>query len=296
VYENWELASKMLGKLACCTVALVLTLSGCATQIQKPKPVCPGKASAAEALSALRLQCQKVSPLRASGTCLLTYYTEGKQRRENFPVRVWLNPPNEIYMQGDVAFDPRGIVVGSNEEEFWLAIRLKEVSSYWWGRWEEASYLDELVISPRVVLEALGVAAIGSEKEGAENWSLSQEGAFDVLTESTDEGRIVKRIYVFCCDYLIHRIEYLGPDGEVIVAAELDKYRQVVEGFSVPSTIQIVRPDGNAEDLTSITVTLRSVKPVRFTEQQRSRLFTRPPAQGFEHVLINVGGTWVEQQ
>ena len=74
-------------------------------------------------------------------------------------------PPVEIYMQGDVAFDPKGIVLGSNEEEFWLAVRLKEVSGYWWGRWSEESRPEKLMISPRLVLEALGVAAVGDDRE-----------------------------------------------------------------------------------------------------------------------------------
>jgi hypothetical protein len=288
----------MFRRLAVYIVALTLVLGGCAAQIQQPTRVCPGKGSTAEALSVLRSHCQSAAPLKAIGTCLLEYHVEGKQqpRRENFPVRVWLNPPIEIYLQGNVAFDPRGIVAGSNKDEFWLAIRLKEISSYWWGRWTEASQLDELVISPRVVLETLGATGIESAKGGKENWSLSNEGVFDVLIQRSVQGRVIKRIHVFCCDYSIRRIEYFGPDGELAVTAELDKYREVAESFSVPTLIKVVRQDGGANNSVSVTVTLTSVKSASFTEQQRDRLFTRPTARGFEHVLMNVGGAWVEQQ
>jgi len=288
----------MFRKLAFYVVASALILGGCAPQTQKLTRVCPGKGSAAEALSVLRSHSRSAAPLRATGTCLLQYYVEGKQqpRRENFPIKVWLNPPIEICLQGNVAFDPRGIVAGSNKDEFWLAIRLKEISSYWWGEWTQASHLDELVISPRVVLEALGTTAVQSGKGSGENWSLSKEGVFDVLTERGDQGRIIKKTYVYCCDYSIRRIEYFGPDAEVAVVAELDKYRVVAGSFSVPTLIKVVRRDGGAEDSVSITVTLRSVKSASFTEQQRDRLFTRPPARGFEHVMMNARGIWVEQQ
>jgi hypothetical protein len=288
----------MVRRLVFYIVALALILSGCAAQTQKLTRVCPGKGSAAEALFVLGSHSQSAVPLKATGTCLLEYHVEGKRqpRRENFPVRVWLNPPIEIYLQGNVAFDPRGIVAGSNKDEFWLAIRLKEISSYWWGRWTQASHLDELLISPRVVLETLGAAAVESPKDGKENWSLSNEGVFDVLIQRSDQGRIIKRISVFCCDYSIRKIEYFGPDGQVAVVAELDKYRQVAGSFAVPTLIKAVRQDGGPEDSVSITVTLGSVKSASFIEQQRDRLFTRPAARGFEHVMMNVGGVWVEQE
>jgi hypothetical protein len=279
-------------------VALVPILSGCAAQTEELTRVCPGKGSAAEALFVVRSHSQNAVPLKATGTCLLEYHVKGKQqpKRENFPVKVWLNPPIEIYLQGNVAFDPRGVVAGSNKDEFWLAIRLKEISSYWWGEWTQASHLDELVISPRVVLEALGTAAVESSRSSGGNWSLSNEGVFDVLTERGDQDRIIKKMYVYCCDYSIRGIEYFGPDGEVAVVAELDKYRQVTGGFSVPTLIKVVRQDGGLEDSVSITVTLRSVKSASFTEEQRGRLFSRPEPRGFEHVMMNIGGTWVEQQ
>lgn len=287
----------MLRKSTFYTGALVLMLTGCGPQTQKLTRLCPGKGSAAEALFVLRSHSRSAVPLKATGMCLLEYHVEGKQQpqRDNFPVRVWLNPPIEIYLQGNVAFDPRGVVAGSNKDEFWLAIRLKEISSYWWGEWMQASHLDELVISPRVVLEALGTTAVESSKGGGENWSLSKEGVFDVLTEHGDQGRIIKKMYVYCCDYSIRRIEYFGPDGEVAVVAELDKYRRITGSFSVPTLMKVIRQDGGLEDSVSITVTLRSVKSASFTEQQRARLFSRPEPRGFEHVMMNVGGTWIEQ-
>jgi hypothetical protein len=292
-------------------VMAILILGGCAAQIQKPVRVCPGKESIAESLSSLRLQLENAVPLKANGQCLLQYYAEDrKPKKENFPVKLWVNPvrsphqqgvdvrrltsngvnpPVEIYMQGDVAFDPKGIVLGSNEDEFWLAVRLKEVSSYWWGRWSEESRPEKLMISPRLVLEALGIAAVGDE----ESWSLSNEGAFDVLTKQEGDTK-TKKIYINRCDYLVRKIEYFDVNGQVAAVAELDKYKEISKNFFVPSIVKIVsRTDGNEKD--SVQITLSSVKPANFTDKQRKRLFIRPQEQGFKHIYKIVDGNIIEQ-
>ena len=270
--------------------AAILILGGCAAQIQKPVRVCPGKESIAESLSSLRLQLENAVPLKANGQCLLQYYAEDKKpKKENFPVKLWVNPPVEIYMQGDVAFDPKGIVLGSNEDEFWLAVRLKEVSGYWRGRWSEESRPEKLMISPRLVLEALGIAAVGD----IESWSLSNEGAFDVLTKQ-EGGAKTKKIYINTCDYLVRRIEYFSDDGKAGIVMELDKYKKVSGDFFVPSAIKIInRSGGNKEN--SVQITLSSVKPANFTDKQRRRLFIRPQAQGFKHVYKIVDSNIIEQ-
>ena len=253
--------------------------------------VCPGKKSAAESLSSLRMQLENAVPLKADGQCLLQYYDEDKKpKKENFPVKLWVNPPVEIYMQGDVAFDPKGVILGSNEGEFWLAVRLKEISGYWWGRWSEKNCPEKLMISPRLVLEALGTEAVGDEG----GWSLSKEGAFDVLTKR-ESGVEVKKIYINTCDYLVRKIEYLSKDSRAAVVMELDKYKEISKNFFVPGVVKIVNraSNGNKED--SVQITLSSVKPANFTDKQRERLFIRPQPQGFKHIYKIVDGNITEQ-
>lgn len=276
--------------------AAILILTGCAEQIQKPTRLCPGKETVAAALSALRPHSQNTVPLKANGQCRLEYYDDGKRRKENFPIKLWVNPPAEIYMQGDVAFDPRGVVLGSNKNEFWLAIRLKQISSYWWGRWEQIKYLDELMISPPLVLEGLGIIAGRSDRNGDERWSLSKKEAFDVLTRCDDKVGIIKKIYIYNCDYLIRKIEYHDVNRQAQIIMELDKYEQVSEEFSVPRLIKITRRGESVRDLDSVTVRLTSVKPASFSAKQRNLLFTRGKTDGFKHVYINMGGKWIEQQ
>src|SRR4030042_229361 len=146
-------------------VPVVLIVGGGAGQMPKSVRICPGKESVTESLSLLRVQLESAVPLKADGQCLLQYHDEnGRPKKENFPVKLFVNPPAEIYLQGDVAFDPKGIILGSNKEEFWLAIRPKEISTYWWGRWAEQDGFNKLVISPKTLLEAFGVVEFADEE------------------------------------------------------------------------------------------------------------------------------------
>ena len=133
---------------------LVLFFAGCAAQ---PMRHCPGKTTADEAIAVLKSHREKAVPIRATGQCLLQYHAEGKVRKENFPVKLWVNPPDEIYLQGDVAFDATGLVFGSNADEFWFWLKPKEVSSYWSGTWSQAGIWNGLAVSPMIALEAFGV-------------------------------------------------------------------------------------------------------------------------------------------
>ncbi len=276
--------------------AAILFFIGCAEQIKKPLRVCPGKETVPDALSTLRLHFQNAVPLKANGQCLLEYLAEGKRRKENFPVQIWLNPPAGIYMQGDVAFNPRGIILGSNENEFWLAIRLKEIDSCWLGSWEQSNYVDGLIIDPRIVLEALGVIAVDVDETGAQNWSLSKEGAFDVLTGSDYKTGIIKKIYIDNCDYSVRKIQYFYMSGKCELTAELDRYKYVTEKFFVPGRIKIVRYGENPKDVTIIAVNLSSVKSVLLSAKQHEFLFNQPNEKGFKHVFVNVDGRWIEQR
>jgi hypothetical protein len=168
-------------------------------------------------------------------------------------------------------------------------VRLKEVSGYWWGRWSEKDYPEKLMISPRLVLEALGIAAVGDE----EGWSLSKEGAFDVLTKQKGDAK-TRKIYINNCDYLVRKIEYYRDDGRAAVVTELDKYKELIKGFFVPTFIKIInRTDSNKEDL--VQITLSSVKPANFTDKQRKRLFVCPQPQGFKHIYKIIDGNIIEQ-
>lgn len=148
-------------------VVIMLFFVGCAPQMRKSAKVCPGAASVEDALSALKTNYKNAVSWRGNGRCI---YFNGKDK-QNFAVKIWVSPPINIYLQGDVGFDPKGIVLGSNADEFWLSIRHKDISSYWWGRWSQQNSLGLLKINPRILLEAFGLIVADSEK----NWSLSNQ-------------------------------------------------------------------------------------------------------------------------
>lgn len=284
----------MIKKLALPIAVTVLILTGCGPEIGVPTRVCPGKNSTSQALSLLRLRSRKAVPLKANGACRLEYYVEGKTKpkKEDIPaVKLWMNPPVEIYLQGNVAFNPRGIVLGSNEDEFWLWIKPKEISSYWRGLWSKNNYIQKLVLSPKIVLEAIGIAAVDGEQG---DWSLSNEGPFDVLTRRSDTGLAAKKIYIYNCDYLVRKIEYFNEFGQVEIVAELARYKEVVEGFSAPTIIKVVTHTGRGK-ADSVKITLKSIKPAKITKKQSEFLFTCPPPRGFKNVYEVVNGKWIEQ-
>ena len=283
----------MLRKVIPYISAVILILAGCESGIRKPMEICPGKDSVADALAALRSQSQNVVPLRANGQCCLEYYVEGKKKpqRENFNVKLWANPPVEIYMQGDKALVPKAIVLGSNVREFWLSIRPKEISTHWWGYWSEQDLSEGLVINPRTLLESLGIG----EVETQQDWSLSNEGPYDIIAKR-EQGVVIKKIYVYSCDYRARRIVFFNRDGQVAAGAELDKYKEVSDGFFIPSLIKITTYDQDTgESSLSITLDLKSIKPATITEPRRNVLFKLPKPRGFTNVYRIVNGKWFEQ-
>jgi hypothetical protein len=283
----------MLRKLIPYIPAVILILAGCESRIRQPTKICPGKDSVADALVALQSQSQNVVPLRASGQCRLEYYVEGKKKkqRENFEVKLWVNPPAEIYMQGDKALVPKAIVLGSNEREFWLSIRPKEISTHWWGYWSEQNMSEGLVINPRTLLESLGIG----EVETQHDWSLSNEGPYDIVSKQ-EQGTVTKKIYVYSCDYRVRKIEFFNQDGRAVAGAELDRYEEVSDGFFIPSLIKVTTyAQETGESSLSITLDLNSIKPATITEPRRNLLFKQQPPRGFKNIYRIINGKWIEQ-
>ena len=150
------------------------------------------------------------------------------------------------------------------------------------------------MFSPKMILEGLGIVGFAAQNGPDGRWHLDREGPFDVLTGFNDDGSVAKRIHIYNCDYLVRKIEYFDGPGEPAVIMELDKYKEIAQGFSVPRLIRITRQDQTGTR-DSVRITLGSVKTMRFTDKLRSRLFVRPEPHGFKHVYKVVGGQVIEQ-
>ena len=281
----------MPAKLVIPIIIVMLVIAGCTPQIHKPTKVCPGKASVDEALAALKAQSQNAVPLKAHGKSTLEFYVEGKKqpKKENLDVKLAVNPPDEIYLQGDKSIVAKAIMLGSDDEAFWLTARPKEISVHIWGKWAEQDSAGGLVINPRNLLEALGIGQIDT---GAD-WSLSNEGAYDILTKN-ERGVITRKLHVYCCDYRVRTIEVFDSQGQPVAVAELDRYREITDGFFVPSLIRITSlPRDESEKPFTITVDLSSISQ---HEKWPGLLFDRPSRiRGIKTVYRMVNGKLIEQ-
>lgn len=283
---------KISGKLAFSFVVLVLILAGCAPQVQRPMRICLPKQTVAESLAELANNAQNLRPIRASGTCLFRYSVDGKKHKENFPVKLWFSPPSCIYLQGDAAFDPKAICLGSNETEFWFSIK-PETSTYWWGRYDRVKHcFGNFLLAPGLdfiqnLLEALGAVAVDS----AADWTLSKHGEFDLLTKTDSDNAVVKKIYVGSRDYLPRKVEYFSEDGQSTVIIELNKYKKLGEDFYLPKLIKITGATTDSSK-DSIRITLRSLKKAEFSQ----KIFLRRPPRGFRYIKeLNADCQWAEQ-
>jgi hypothetical protein len=285
---------QMSKKLIRPVAAAVLILVGCTPKIQKPTEICRGKKSVDEALAALRINSQNIVSFRANGQCYLQYYPEGKTKpkSESFVLQqLWVEPPANIYFQGDKPPISRAMILGSNEQEFWLAIRPKEISLYCWGRWSEQDSSEGPMINPRTLLEALGIEEIDTEQD----WSLSNKGPYDILTKR-ERGIIAKKIYVFSCDYRVRKIEFFDSDGQVAAVAELDRYEEVSDGFFIPALIKVTTYSRSDRDKPfTVTLNLQRIRPTEIKDQQRNYLFTRREPKGFKNIGRIVNGKWVDE-
>jgi len=272
-------------------VAAIFILTGCALpELKPPTRICAGKQSLAQSLDSLKLSSDSIVPLKATGRCNARFYAEDKKYKESFPVRLWLNPPAQIRLHGDLFLNARGIVLGSNEHEFWLAVKPKEISTYHWGLWSEQDPSESLLINPKTVLEAFGIVEVGGDKD----WSLSNEGAFDVLTQRNNQGSIIKKVYIYNCNYRVSKIEYFDEDEQTVAVTELYKYKEVSEGCFVPRAIKIAAHAQEAQK-DSLRIRLKSVKPYKFDKKKQDDYFTRRKPKGFKHVYRIIDGNIIEE-
>ena len=270
---------------------------GCAP-VEKSDDICPAKYNVLEAMAVLSGRWVQAESFYANGQCLWTGRdADGKARRENFPVKIWAEPPERFCLHGDILFDGRGMVAGANQEEFWLAIRPKELRGYLWGKQttiRQCTAKLPLPMNPRDILDALGMIRFEDDSAN-KNWRLTAENGYDILINSDDGQNILKKVYVNRCDYLVRKIEYFSTAGNLAVVTELDNYRTVTDGFEIPSVIKIRRLSENG-DGDAVKITLKSMKPKEFTEKQKSFLFSKPGMERFESVLmLNDDCRWVEQ-
>ena len=277
--------------LSCFLIFLMSVIIGCGPPPIKPDKICPGKKTALEAFEALTAQQQQLKPLLAKGQCLARIRQGKKLRKEQFRVKLWLNPPSEVRFFGAFLFNERALDIGSNEAQFWAAMKSDELgNSFYWGRWDEQRDFGRLILSPKILMEGLGIVKLDEQ----DNWSFSNEGAYDVLTKTVD-GKLVKKIYIYNCLYRVRKIEYYDEKEKPVLAVRLDDYRQAFEGCFIPCMIKVSSLSNKATQ-DSFEIKLNSIGSYEFGEQKRKSYFelSQKPA-GFKHIYRIVDGELIEQ-
>ena len=229
-----------------------MLIGGCVTEPQR-LAVCPGKATVEEALQTLAARAEAAVPLRANGQAMLTYHVPDKKKpeRHNLLLQLRFNPPAEVYIQGSIAVDQRAVIIGSNDQEFWLALSPKEISSYYLGEWEEVRDFEGLMMSPRVVLEAFGISPSRTARpmRPCGGWRTRDPTiSSPVATRRATWSSACTSMRAITC---VHKIEYFDRRGKVVAVAQLGDYESVGEGFRVPTRIQVVStaPDGRKDSM-----------------------------------------------
>jgi len=281
---NYLISSLLIFTFGVCS----LIFTGCGPGRDISLQTCPAAKSVFDASANLNVSRENLVSLKARGKCHLEYHEDKKLKTEDFRVKVWLNPPDEIYLQGDIAFDGRGIILGSNQKEFWLAIR-PEISSYYWGKWEDVQDSARLIINPRVLLEGLGVLEVD------ESWLLAGEGNFDVLVKKRADGLTGRKIYIDRCSGYVSKVKYFDNNGRETIVTELDRYKKVAENLFMPFSIQITTYYSSEESKLA-RISLDSIKPVQFTDKLKQRLFNLPNTKGYKHIYkVNSDFELIEQ-
>lgn len=286
----------MTKKLMTAAAILAICMAGCGPKMRKPLKLCPGKATAEDAIAALGSQTKNIMPLKASGQCVCVYDVNGRPHpSESLRVQVRIEPPMNVYLQGGSIIG-KVIELGANDTEFWMAVKPKEVSTYTWGSWNDVGVrqcLDQLWYGPRTWLEAFGVFKAASSADAAAVWELAHDGPFDILTRKNQSGMLTKKVYIYCCDYLIRKIEYFDDAGRIAATTELDDYVPAVKGggWKVPKMIKVTGPKDEM-----VTVELSDISKAQFTDKQRKVIFQRPSSEGFEHVERVTGACEIIEQ
>jgi hypothetical protein len=272
-----------------CLAGLIFIV-GCAPGVQEQLQVCPGSKSVGQSLDLLRQHSETMLSFAAKGNGRLQYYDKEKKRTENGQVTVYVKSPLEIYFQADISVVPKAVIAGANKDEFWLAIRPKEISSYRSGQWSQLNSTQSLLINPRILLEAMGITDVDLQS----NWSLTNEGVYDILAKR-ENGVLVKKLYIYCCDYSIRKIEYFDSDGLLSTVAVLNDYKVVSDKFSVPGSIDITTSlQGQKKDTFNLALKFSNVQALQMTERQDG-LFQPSSTKGFKNIYRLIDGKWIEQ-
>ncbi len=284
-------------KFLAVNLAAFVFLSGCTALEKKPRQICPAKFDADAVLSGLENRLVSFVPVKAAGSAIVRIGNCGNCRKsQQFTFRLWIEPPDRLCIYGDLFLSPMALCAARNEYEFWMYIR-DGINSYWRGDNEEltkASYscdgeFELMAFGPACLLEAVGAAEPDMQDS---RWSLQKDRDYDILMEFDSAGLMKRRIYVDRCLSAIRRIDYFSGGKNPVVRVLADDYREQPGRQSFPGKIKIEGLSGAFRGQ-SINLKFDSISTVNLNDEQRKKLFQRPPSQGFASEYVMQDGKFI---
>ncbi|MBN1124438.1 MAG: hypothetical protein JXA82_05470 [Sedimentisphaerales bacterium] len=257
-----------------------VAIAGCTPPL-KPLPEsldCDRLTSVEEAISLFDRRRESLISLRSGGDCRILWYDEKGGKHEEKPsVKLFFCPPEKVFLVGTGLIGEM-LRLATNEQEFYLRIKPKEVSAYWYGSRDMLRYCSEtMLINPESLLEAMGLVQVDP------TWILTRDGSMDVLTKLHPDGKIAREIWIDCALRQVRRMTYHGRTGQKLVTVELADYGIVDLKIEVPQQIEMTIHGTEQKDAL-VQLKLSGIKPFEPTEKQREGLFERADSGGFEHV------------
>jgi len=177
------------------------------------------------------------------------FHEAGTVRRSSFLGTLRFLPPRHLYLELNLVAEPAAIVVGSNDETFWVAVKLGR-DELWWGRWSDLTpdRAHRMPLSPDMMLAAMGLAPLPGPGEGLRG-----------PVPQTDDGQYYKLLYLVSSKdvvwiqreywldrfppYLPRAVVFRLPDGRVHMRSRLDRYERVAgSGVYVARQIDVHWP------------------------------------------------------
>ena len=95
---------------------LSIWMGGC-TPHTRPRQFCPGKETSVEAIATLQSRLDRAHPLFINRVQARIGYLDDKNKRResNLPVKIWLEPPHNVFMRGQATLGPKGVISMGSE-------------------------------------------------------------------------------------------------------------------------------------------------------------------------------------
>jgi hypothetical protein len=177
------------------------------------------------------------------------FHDEGTIRRSSFLGTLRFLPPRFLYLELNLVAEPAAIVLGSNEEIFWVAVKLGR-NELWWGRWAdvEPERTCRVPLAPDMILAAMGLAPLPGPRDGLTGpVPQADDGQYYKLLYMVSSGGALWIQREYWLDrfppYLPRAVLFRLPDGRVQMRSTLDRYERVAgSGVYVARQIQVLWP------------------------------------------------------